>query len=141
MKTMLIVMVLSGLSTAASIPNQKTQQGFLIKSELVYTANGEEIKSNREFILPQNNKSWNTLVDPKNGVAVLGRMVKADQKSIHLEYMIVDTKKPNAIISTPSIGALLGENAEISTKGDTEQFTIKLLASRTDFTSEKSSEK
>ncbi|MBI1862416.1 MAG: hypothetical protein HYR96_16000 [Deltaproteobacteria bacterium] len=134
---MLLLFTLCVFMNASPMPISKTENGFLIKTVLSYTSSSGVIESEREFILPKNNTSWNTLVDPKNGVALIGRLVKSDKKSIHIEYMILDTKKANAIISTPSIAALLGESAEIGTQTDTEQISIKFLASRTEYKSDK----
>ena len=129
------ILILSSL-TYAAIPHKKIpQQGYLIKSEFIHIDHGKETKMEKEFILAKNNKSWTTLVPTKNGLTLLGRMVKSDQKTIEMEYILLDTKRTHSVLSTPSIAALLGEQSQIGLQTDTEQSTIKLFAKWVDYTS------
>lgn len=113
------------------------QMGFKIETALDYQNSGKEIKSQSTFILAKDSKIWTTLTEPKNGVALLGRVVKSDEKSLHFEYIVVDTTKSNVIISTPAINANFGEKAEITVGSDADQekVTISLLATETTYTS------
>ena len=129
MRTLFIVFIFSLVASA------KTQQGFLMKSELTYSADGEEIKSEREFILPRDNKSWNTLTEPQKGIVLLGRVVKSDRKSIYLESMVINSNKADAILSTPSIAMSTNGTSEISLKNETEEVKVRLTVSETDYTS------
>ena len=87
--------------------------GYLIKSNLVFTSSGKEVKTEGEFILSKDNKTWTSLTKVRDGVTLLGKIVAADGNSIHLEYIVIDTSKASAVISTPAILAKLGETAEI----------------------------
>ena len=136
MKTILFVLTFCCFANAVDSTTQGLHQGFLIKSELIYTVNGAEMKSHRELILSNKNRSWNTLVNAKDGIALLGKILRSDHKSIQVEYLLVDTNQANAVITTPSIMALLGEKTEISAKSDVLEFTVKLLATKTDYFSE-----
>ncbi len=118
------------------------QMGFRIESAFSYQKSGQMIKSQSDFILAEESKIWTTLIEPKNGVAVLGRVVKADKKSLHIEYLVVDTTKSNAVISTPEIITNFGEKAEITMGSDADpvKVVISLLATQTEFTSSKVSD-
>lgn len=112
------------------------QNGFKVETTFDYHNSGKEIKSQSTFILAKENKTWTTLIEPKSGVALLGRVVKSDKKSLHFEYIVVDTTKNNAVISTPAIIANLGEKAEITVGSNAEQdkVAISLLATETEYT-------
>jgi type II secretory pathway component GspD/PulD (secretin) len=121
----------------SSIAATDMNKGFKVETQFNYSKNGEKIASNSSFILAENNKTWNTLAEPKNGVALLGRIVKSDKATLQLEYIVVDTTKNNAVISTPAIIAKLGEKAEITVGTDTETVAISLLATATEYSTKK----
>ena len=135
MKTLLIILSLFFTSVSVHAATKKT--GYLIKSNFTLTASGKQMKSQSEFIMSEDNKTWTSLVEAKNGVALLGRIVKTEKDAIHMEYIIVDTTRPNVVISTPSIIARLGEQAEISVGGNTDEVKVSLLAKKTEYTQTK----
>ena len=113
------------------------QTGFKIETAFDYRNSGKKITSQSTFILAKDHNTWTTLTEPKSGVALLGRVVKSEEKSLHFEYIVVDTTKNNAVISTPAIIANLGEKAEITvgSNADQEKVAISLLATETEYTS------
>ena len=115
------------------------QKGFKIDTQFDFQIDQKKVASKSTFILPENNKTWTSLTEPKNGVALLGRVVKSDKDSLHLEYIVVDTTSKNVVISTPAIVARLGEKAEISLGSDSskDKVAISLLAVPTEYTEKK----
>jgi hypothetical protein len=115
---------------------KEVQNGFKIESEFTYESSLKKMKSKSEFILAANHKAWTTLAQPKDGVALLGRVTSSDKKSISLEYIVVDTSQANAVISTPAIIARLGEKAqiEVGSNDSKEKVVVSLLATRTEYT-------
>lgn len=87
--------------------------------------------------MAEDNKGWTTLTEPKNGVALLGRVVKSDKETLQFEYIVVDTTKNNVVISTPAIIAKLGEKAEITVGTETEKVAISLLATPNEYSAKK----
>jgi hypothetical protein len=136
MRYVISLIVLIG-SVALSAP---MKSGYLIKTNLTYKSiKGRPINSTKEFVLPSDNHKWLTLTEFNEGVVLLGRMIKADRKSIHMEYLLVDgNKKPNGVISTPSIISNLNETAEVSVGGNNNSpdLSISLLAKETTFSVE-----
>lgn len=124
------------LISSTNLWGAQNQKGFKIETNFDYQNSGKEIKSQSTFILAKDNKIWTSLTEPKNGVALLGRVVKSDKKSLHFEYIVIDTTKNNAVISTPAIIANLGEKAEITvgSNSDQEKVAISLLATETEYT-------
>ena len=106
----LIVYAMTSLPLFAATPNK----GYKIETEFSYSQNGHTTHSKSEFILAKETKTWTTLTKPKDGVVLLARIVSQKEPSIGLEYIVVDTKQENAVVSTPMILATLGERSEIS---------------------------
>lgn len=133
----LFITMFSLCLASANLNAAPKKTGYLIKSDFAFTTSGKEIKSQSEFIMSEDNKIWTSLVEPKNGVALLGRIVKTDKDAIHMEYIVVDITRPNVVISTPSIIARLGEKAEMSVNGNSEEVKVGLLAKKTEYTQTK----
>ena len=108
--------------------------GYLIKSDLVFASAGKEIKTQGEYILPEDKKQWTSLVEAKNGVTLLGKLVSVEKDIIRLDYIVVDTRKSNAVVSMPSMIVKLGEAAEIATEQNSEKIKVQILAKKTEFT-------
>jgi hypothetical protein len=108
--------------------------GYLLKSDLVFTSAGKEIKAHGEFILPEDNSNWTSLVETKDGVTLLGKLVSIEKDVMHLDYIVVDTKRTNAVVSMPSVLVKLGEAAEVTTEQNSEKIKVTILAKKTDFT-------
>lgn len=131
----LITLLLCQLSYAA-VKNE----GYLINTNLKYTtASKKEISASKEFILPADNKGWVTLTDFKNNVVLLGRALKADKETIHLEYMLIDgNQKPNVVVSTPSIVAIFNEptSIRVGEQGEKPTLSLSVVAKKTEYTTE-----
>ena len=129
------VLSLIGLFLIAAVVHAKTgdSKGFLIKTVFDYQAKEKTSKSEATLILDAKNKTWTTLLPPKNGIALLGRLAESDSKSIQMEYIVVDTNQNNAVISTPRITALLGETASIELGTSGEKVMVSLLATATTY--------
>jgi len=108
-------------------------KGFLIKTAFEYQAKKTTFKSEATFILDEKNKAWTTLIPPKDGIALLGRLIGSDARSIHMEYIVVNTNQKNAVISTPGINANLGETASIEIGTDSDKVIVGLLATPTTY--------
>jgi hypothetical protein len=99
---------------------------------LIFAIFSVQAKAEKGFLIKT------SLTEPKGGVALLGRMVEADAKSLHMEYMVVDTNQKNAITSTPAIVALLKEPASVGMENnDGGKATVGILATPTEYTSAK----
>jgi hypothetical protein len=120
-----------------SVAETNINKGFKVETHFDYSNNGKKIASKNSFILAEDNKTWNTLAEPKNGVALLGRIVKSDKTTLQLEYIVVDTTKNNAVISTPAIIAKWGKKAELTIEAGAETVAISLLATPTEYSIEK----
>jgi hypothetical protein len=104
------------------------ENGFSIESSLTYKSDNKTVTTSDELILPIDSRHWVSLISPKDGVSVLGKLVTSTPTTVHIEYIVLDnSKKPNNIISTPSIVSKLGEKAEIKIEGP-ESVKISLLA-------------
>lgn len=71
-------------------------------------------------------QAWSAV--PQNGVTLLGRIVSAKKKSLHLEYMVVDSTRDNVVIDSPALIALIGEKAQVEMTGEKEKVSVSLLA-------------
>jgi len=136
----LTMIVLALLITVSAYASPEKRNGFLIKSDLNYSYGDKQVKKSQEFIMDDSLNSWTTLTDLKGGVLLLGKRVKADKETIHMEFIVVDTNKtPNGVLSTPSIIARLGEPAHITIEGNREnkkeKIAFTLTATRTEYNS------
>lgn len=131
------VLGLALLSSNSLLASSSSKSGFLINTKLSFQSGERKVETTKEFILPEDSKAWVTLTDSNKGVVLLGRKGNSDKKSIQMEYILIDSeRKPNGVISTPSIRALLGEEAKIAigdndSKG--ESISISLMARATDY--------
>ena len=116
-----------------SFASEKTQLGYLVSSRLNYKTEAGTIETSRKIILPATNNSWTPLTTPKNGVMLIGKLVKAEDDIVQMEYIVVDTRKESAVVSTPTIATRLGKQTEASTENAKTKITISLLATKTTF--------
>jgi len=113
--------------------------GLLVKSELTYVSGKREVRKAQESILSDSMKSWTSLTDIKDGVLLLGRMVKTSDQLVEMEFIVVDTlATPNRVVATPSIISPMGQPSKISVesnndRGVPEKIEVSLTASRTKF--------
>lgn len=111
----------------------KVQKGLKVDTQFSYSENGKKQSTKSTMIIAADNKTWNTLTEPKEGVALLGRVTQVDQNSIQMEYIVVDTKKNNAVISTPMMIAKPGQTSEITIGESTDQIAITFLGTPTEY--------
>lgn len=109
--------------------------GYLVDTTFQYKMGERSGRAQSKIIFAKDNTTWNNLVKPSKDVALLGRMVKGDKQQIHMEYIVVDTSRANAIVSTPAIITELGETAEVmvGTSDAPEKIAIKLVATPTKY--------
>lgn len=136
MRRTIIALALLASTTSLAATKKAEEAGYLIQSNLTYQTSEGVVETAREFILPESNKGWTALTAPKSGVVLLGKLAKADLKTIHMEYMLVDTRNDSSVVSTPAIIARLGEEAKVTVEGDKDKVAISLTAKRTKFRSQ-----
>ncbi len=84
------------------------------------------IDTSGTMIIDPTKPQWVTLVPPKEGVALLGRIAKLKGKIATLEFMVVDTNKTEALQSSATIVTALGKQAEISQGPTPDEPTMKI---------------
>ncbi|NCN26179.1 hypothetical protein GW915_01265 [bacterium] len=100
----------------------------MIKTEFTLNSQPKIISNESSLLLGEDQKTWVTLLRLKEDVSVLARIVDSTKDTIHLEYILLDaTRKPESIVSTPTIIAKFNEKSEISVKG-TSGYKLSLLA-------------
>jgi hypothetical protein len=130
--TTLVITLVSLHVFAAEIG--KSEKGFLLKTSLAYTQNKATTKSESTFILDENNKSWATLVPEKDGLTVLGRMLAHDAKSISMEYLVLDLKRPQSVIAAQKIVNVFDSQAMVESGLETgEKIALAMTATPTDY--------
>lgn len=134
-----VIITILLLMSSTQLWGAQSQQGFKIDTHFEFKNSDKDIKAQSTFILAKDNNTWTTLTEPEEGVVLLGRVVKSEKKSLHIEYIVIDTTQSPAVISTPAFVANLGERAEITagSKADQKKVAISLLATETEYTNKK----
>lgn len=135
---MRVLLIVSGLlfSVSAFSAESAKQTGYLVKTVFEYQDKNKTSKSESSFIIDAKNNAWTTLTEPKDGIALLGRVATSDSDSLRMEYIVVDTNQKNAVISTPAIYAVLGEPAKIEVgESDGKKVSVSILAKPTEYKS------
>ncbi len=126
------------ISLSPTYSSALPKEGFKIETNFKYqTPSKKSISTSQEFVMDKDMKTWVTLTDLKENVVLLGRVKEVTNTTIHMEYLVVDgTVKPNGVVSMPSIVALFGQPAEISTGpiGETPTISISMTAKKTEYT-------
>jgi hypothetical protein len=115
----------------ASIASGKAAdaKGFYLKTAFEYQTGEKTTKTENTSVLDANYKGWTTLVPPKDGVTLLGKLIENENKTVQVEYMVIDTNRPNALVSTPSVIARPGEAAHIeSVDSRGQRVSVQLIA-------------
>jgi hypothetical protein len=128
-----IAALLLGLTAQTSFAAAQAK-GFAIKTQFQYSDAKKKIDTQKTFMLDEKSTTWNTMADPKDGIALLGRLVKSEKDALQFEYIVVDTTRDNSIISTPVMITKPGVEAKISLGSEKEKVTIALKATPTDYT-------
>lgn len=84
------------------------------------------INTSGTMIVDPTKPQWITLVPPKDGVALLGRVAKLVGKVATMEFMVVDTNQTEAMTSNAKIVAKLGQQAQISQGPTDSDPTLKI---------------
>ena len=94
----------------------KPIDGFSINTQVSYRGlEGKEMVATKNLKLSKDSKEWEPIANLKNGVTLLGRMVKVENDNIGFEYMLIDPNKQNEqIITKANINTLLGIPSQIS---------------------------
>src|SRR5436190_2211515 len=89
-------------------------KGYELKTSFEYANGARTVKSETTIVIDDKNMTWMTLSPPKNGLALIGRVVGHHAKRIDIEYVVVDTENPtSAVIVSPTIKAIIGEKANL----------------------------
>jgi hypothetical protein len=121
--------VLSAISFSAAASESKG--GLLVKTNLEFTTKGRALQTESQFTFSQESKSWVTLGEPKKGIVLLAKIGQVDGEQVQVNYIVVDTtKKPNGVISNPTLTARLGKEAMISLTTDAEEVSITMTPRR-----------
>lgn len=119
------------------VANSKNLEGYLVKTILQYKAGGKTVESSGELILARENKAWVTVTSSKEGFIVLGRIVEAKNKTLGMEYIVVNTNEmPNGVISTPKIISKIGQDSSIEVKTEKNAILLKMNAMKTTYVNE-----
>jgi hypothetical protein len=126
MRTLLLICPL----VLASIAHGKAAdaKGFYLKTAFEYQSGDKTTKTESASVLDANYKGWTTLVPPKDGVTLLGKLVENENKTIQVEYMVIDTNRPNALVSSPSVVAKVGESATIESQDNRGRVSVQMVA-------------
>ena len=111
------------------------EKGYLLRTELNYQKADKVFHSDLKQIVAPDMKGWLTLAPSKEGVMLLGRVIKTEGQTIQMEYLVVDgSKQPNSVISAPSITTQLGLPAKVSMEDDEigEKISVTLTATGVD---------
>lgn len=123
-----IGLLFSTLSIAA-VPNA----GTLLKTEFSVKTREKVSSSRSEIVLSSKNRDWVTIAQHKDGLMLLGRPVEITDQGIHIEFLVLDTrKKPNHILSNPSMIGRFGQATEINDFGN-QQISIRLTPKKTNY--------
>jgi hypothetical protein len=115
----------------ASIAHGKAvdAKGFYLKTAFEYQTADKTTKTETTSMLDSSYKGWTTLVPPKDGVTLLGKLAEGENKTLNVEYMVIDTNRQNTIVSTSSVIAKIGESAKIETADSRGQrVSVQLVA-------------
>jgi hypothetical protein len=115
----------------ASIASGKAAdaKGFYLKTAFEYQTGDKTTKAENTSVLDANYKGWTTLVPVKDGVTLLGKLIENENKTVQVEYMVIDTNRPNALVSTPTVTARPGESAKIeSVDSRGQRVSVQLVA-------------
>lgn len=121
-------------SVSSPTSEQSKESGYLFETQFEVKTGNKTVTSTSKIVVPKGSKHWTTLTEPKKGIALLGRIMTQTDKTIGMEYIVVDTTKKNAVLSTPQIVTNLGQKAEISSFDGKERVKITLTATETEFT-------
>ena len=109
------------------------QTGLKIDTTFAYHSKVQNFKTSGSFVLVENYKGWTTLIPPKEGIALLGKVANRRADTVELEYIVIDTSKNFAVISTPGIVTRLDSKAEMTVAGDNEEIQVSLLATQVEY--------
>lgn len=142
---LILLSLVASLNALAAKPALETS-GILIATQLTYRSESKTIETSKELIISQSNNGWTALITPKEGVVLLGRMVKRQETILQMEYLLIDTMAEPTVVSTPAIIARFGDESKISVSGPVggpgdskEKIEISLLARKTTFRPESES--
>ncbi len=123
------LLLLSFLFVSVAHGKAVDAKGFYLKTAFEYQTADKITKAETTQMLDSNYKGWTTLIPPKDGVTLLGKLAEGENKTINVEYMVIDTNRPNALVSSPSVVARIGESARIETADSRGQrVSVQLIA-------------
>lgn len=118
----LLTIMVSGTALASIVPtkNVTIATNFQLKTAK------STIDSTGTLIVDPTKPQWVTLVPPKEGVALLGRVAKLEGKIATMEFMVIDTNQTEAMKSNSRIVAKLGQQAVIEQGPTKDDPTLKI---------------
>lgn len=122
----LALSVLLGVMTSPAFASILPTNNVTIATNFEMKTKKTTINTSGTMIVDPSKAQWITLVPPKDGVALLGRVAKLEGKTATMEFMVIDTNQTEALKSNAKIVARLGEQAQIA-QGPTEsEPTLKI---------------
>lgn len=104
------------------------EKGVILKTSFEYKTNENSVKTEKRVFLADRESKWVNLSHPRDGVVLLGRMLKHDQANLEMEYLIVDTNRTDAVLTTPSITTPIGKKSIINLDRPSEKITLSLIS-------------
>jgi hypothetical protein len=115
-----VIVSTTGFASILPTKNVTIATNFMLKTAK------STIDTSGTMIIDPTKPRWVTLVPPKDGIALLGRVAKLEGKIATLEFMVVDTNKTEALQSNSSIVTELGKQAQIAQGPTADEPTMKI---------------
>jgi hypothetical protein len=107
--------------------------GYLLKIQFSYKDAGKEFQTRHEITVNENNEDWVPLAVGQKGVALIGKIHKAEKGTFTAEYMIVDTTSVPVSIHRMGIVSELGKLSEIKSETLSQKVAVSLLAESAEY--------
>ena len=106
---------------------KKIDSGLIIEANFKYEAAKKRLTTRRKVFLDRGQHTWFNLTLPKEGVLLLARMITRDETKVSMEYLIIDTDRADAILSTEAINTPLNEPTTITIDRSGEKISLSIL--------------
>lgn len=104
-------------------------KSLVIHTEFDYTGPKRRVRTDRSVFLTEEHRDWVNLTHPRDGVAVLGRLLDRDPKQVKLEYLIIDTSREDeGLINPPVLLAPIGQKLLVNLDGQSTKASLTIEA-------------
>ena len=135
MGKVILILLIFGISIQGkSEVEAPKMSGYLLKVQFSYKNTGKEFQTKHEMIVNKNNQDWVPLTLGQNGVALIGKIHKAERGIFTAEYMVVDTASVPVSIHTMGIVSEIGKLSEIKLETLQQKVVISLFVEPTEYT-------